>query len=192
MDKKYYAGIGSRKAPGYALQMARDIAVTLAKRGYILRSGGAAGMDTAFEEGVSSQERGDLCLMDIYLPWQFFRRDSWIDGLHGKRYLTHDQLQWALDVLIHSGVCPDVRKFKDSIQLLFARNVSQILGVPQADGTIHRSEFVVYWAPITTNGDCMGGTRIAVGVAKCFGVPTYNLLLDDDQYRFTHEILPSV
>lgn len=46
-----YAGIGSRKTPSDCLAYMQDIALGFAKLGYILRSGGARGADTAFEDG---------------------------------------------------------------------------------------------------------------------------------------------
>lgn len=50
--KKYYAGIGSQKTPPDVLEMMRQIAGALEEQGYILRSGGAQGADTAFAESV--------------------------------------------------------------------------------------------------------------------------------------------
>lgn len=51
---KYYAGIGSRDTPDYVLKKMKRIAEQL--EGYTLRSGGAIGADTAFEEGASKKE----------------------------------------------------------------------------------------------------------------------------------------
>lgn len=48
---KYYAGIGSRETPVDVLEYMRDTAMRLHAAGYILRSGGAEGADTAFESG---------------------------------------------------------------------------------------------------------------------------------------------
>lgn len=46
-----YAGIGSRKTPAPILQEMGNIAMQLALRNCVLRSGGAAGADRAFETG---------------------------------------------------------------------------------------------------------------------------------------------
>lgn len=47
----YYAGIGSRETPTFVLEAFKQIGEELAKLGVILRSGGASGADSAFEEG---------------------------------------------------------------------------------------------------------------------------------------------
>ena len=53
---KKYAGIGSRNTPVEVLNTMTNIATWLAKRNYILRSGGAKGADTAFEKGAKLKE----------------------------------------------------------------------------------------------------------------------------------------
>lgn len=190
MNKKYYTGIGSRKATEHAMNLGRSIGREMAQRGYILRSGAAAGMDTAFEEGAAQEETGDSCYREIYLPWKHFRMDHWVKGASGKVNLHYEDITWALGLLSSTRVCPEVRKMRDSIQLLFARNVCQVLGLPtKLPHITPKSEFVVYWAPINRYGDCMGGTRIAVNLAKHFHIPTYNLLLDEDQHRFNRDVI---
>ena len=52
----YYAGIGSRKLPWDIQQLMTKISKELDTKGYILRSGGADGADTAFEEGSNNKE----------------------------------------------------------------------------------------------------------------------------------------
>lgn len=54
MHNLLYAGIGSRETPRSILDLMTLIAVKLESLGYILRSGGAIGADTAFEDGVKS------------------------------------------------------------------------------------------------------------------------------------------
>ena len=56
-----YAGIGSRRTPGPALNAMRATAERLATLGYTMRSGHAPGADTAFE--VASQKLRDLPAM---------------------------------------------------------------------------------------------------------------------------------
>ena len=48
----YYAGIGSRTTPDDILDVMTLVAEKLATLGYILRSGGAQGADSAFEKGA--------------------------------------------------------------------------------------------------------------------------------------------
>ena len=53
----YYTGVGSRKTPPHILTMMGLIAHKLAKEGYILRSGGADGADTAFENSAGANKQ---------------------------------------------------------------------------------------------------------------------------------------
>jgi len=62
--KKYYTGIGSRETPKKILVLMDKLAQKLEKQGYVLRSGGAAGADTAFAENVVKKE--------IFIPWNNF------------------------------------------------------------------------------------------------------------------------
>ena len=48
----YYAGIGSRATPPDILNLMSKLARKFSRQGYILRSGGAKGADTAFHAGV--------------------------------------------------------------------------------------------------------------------------------------------
>ena len=53
---KFYAGIGSRVTPIEVCCLMTKIAEALAREGYTLRSGGAAGADRAFERGAGEQK----------------------------------------------------------------------------------------------------------------------------------------
>jgi hypothetical protein len=48
----HYAGIGSRNTPNIILNSMRLLATKLETFGYMLRSGGAVGADSAFESGI--------------------------------------------------------------------------------------------------------------------------------------------
>lgn len=48
---KIYAGIGSRETPAEVCGLMIDYAAHLARKGWLLRSGGAKGADSAFEAG---------------------------------------------------------------------------------------------------------------------------------------------
>lgn len=52
----FYAGIGSRRTPLEVCQFFTVLAAWLESRGLILRSGGADGADTAFQDGVTDQD----------------------------------------------------------------------------------------------------------------------------------------
>ena len=52
MNKRYYAGIGSRTTPQDVMGRFSNMASFLEQNGFVLRSGGADGVDLAFENGV--------------------------------------------------------------------------------------------------------------------------------------------
>lgn len=151
----YYAGIGSRKTPECALGRMRNYAARLAERGFIFRSGGAPGADTAFEEGTVNfphQRR-------IYLPWPGYN-NHW-DGM----VVGHDISLQEIAARYHPnwGCCkPGARK-------LHTRNVAQILGHAEPHVL---SRFVLCWTEGARGG---GGTGQAIRIARAYGVPVYDL-----------------
>ena len=70
--KAYYTGIGSRNIPDTYFNLIVVIAEYMAKQGYILRSGGADGSDTAFEIGCDKVNGKK----EIYLPWKSFNKNK--------------------------------------------------------------------------------------------------------------------
>ncbi len=50
---KKYAGIGARSTPNHIIKLMEDLGCILAKKGALLRSGGANGADVAFERGCN-------------------------------------------------------------------------------------------------------------------------------------------
>lgn len=57
---KSYAGIGSRETPTHILELMTRTATKLTQLGYLLRSGGAVGADSAFELGVDSIDHKEI------------------------------------------------------------------------------------------------------------------------------------
>lgn len=90
----YYAGIGSRKTPAHILDVMTAIAIKLELDGYILRSGGAVGADTAFESGISNNQHKQIFVADnatqqsIQLASEFHPNwnacSSYVKKLHGR------------------------------------------------------------------------------------------------------------
>lgn len=155
-----YTGIGSRRASVEAFQLAHKLAFYLANHGLRLRSGGATGMDTAFENGhrayfaAKSREPANL---EVYRP---FAVPAW----------CYAEVANYLDPGVSlAGMRPGVRD-------LLARNMQQVLGV---DGQTP-SRFVLYWtAERDGRSPKAGGTRYAVRCAEAHGVATLNLLDSD-------------
>jgi|ERR1700723_3173828 len=69
-----YSGIGSRQRPEDVLERMGEISWLLGSLGYTLRSGGADGADSAFEDALWDSEVWDCPMwdMEIYLPWSRF------------------------------------------------------------------------------------------------------------------------
>lgn len=57
-----YAGIGARATPPDVLDYMREFAEHFEKKGWVLRSGGAEGADTAFESGIRDVKNKDILL----------------------------------------------------------------------------------------------------------------------------------
>ncbi len=88
---KYYAGIGSRKTPPDILTAMTRLAWSMNIRGYTLRSGGAAGADTAFEEAAALKEiflgsdatpEAIEMAADYHPAWD--RCNNYVRHLHGR------------------------------------------------------------------------------------------------------------
>lgn len=88
---KYYAGIGARSTPGSVLNVMRKVAYQLHRRNYVLRSGGAQGADTAFEQGAGAKDiytaydahRHAIELASLYHPaWD--KCSDYVQKLHGR------------------------------------------------------------------------------------------------------------
>lgn len=176
MSDLYYTGIGSREAPEWALELGCRVALHLAEKGYTLRSGGADGMDDAFEKGALLYEKGrGVLTREIYIPWYRFKKKERLDKQC--RFVLGDHtVRWCGEMLMKTGVCPNWDKLRDPIKKLFSRNVYQVIGQFQKNQSTHvYSEFVVYWSKVDKKGRAMGGTRIAVNLAIALEVDTYNL-----------------
>ena len=69
---KYYTGVGSRETPKDVLDLMEKIAYKLSKKGWILRSGGAEGADSAFFQGC--EKYSSTPIAEIYIPWNGFNK----------------------------------------------------------------------------------------------------------------------
>lgn len=54
-NPRFYTGVGSRETPETKMNLMTRLAKVLEGKGYILRSGGAIGADTAFENGATEK-----------------------------------------------------------------------------------------------------------------------------------------
>lgn len=148
---KYYTGVGARDTPNNVLEMMYRIAIILHHQGYILRSGGAKGADTAFENGAGGQKE------------IFYARDA-----------TQEAMNIA--ALYH----PAWNKCSSFAKKLHGRNAFQVLGMSLGhpsefilcwtpDGCV--SHLDRNWGT--------GGTGTAISIAWANGIPVENLCRPD-------------
>lgn len=162
----YYAGIGSRKTPEDVCRKMFTAGRAMAKLGFILRSGGAAGADESFEQGVESfcktnSVSADV-LREIYLPWKHFRKnESSLYGSDKAARMLAKEYHPRWDIVSCAG-----RDFH-------ARNCYQILGRDLRTP----SRFVLCWTP---EGKITGGTGQALRIAQDHDIPILNFAVDDD------------
>lgn len=161
----YYTGVGSRETPPEMLETMRKLGAWLAKRGYVLRSGGADGADAAFEAGALDA----LGPRDIYLPWP---------GFNGHRSPLCRPSEDAFEMA--ATVHPAWDRLTRGPRALHARNCHQVLG----DDLETPSKFVLCWTGDGCVGEASrtratGGTATAIVVADRHEVPVVNLKLPD-------------
>lgn len=187
MTTKYYTGVGSRQAPPAILTVMTTLAHCLAAKGWVLRSGGADGADTAFEAGAGARK-------EIYLPAKGFK------GNPSPLYLVlNEDFRWngrknpnkkamlqkesplfgELSVKamgLAGSVHPAWDYLKPFPRRLHARNSFQVLGQDLATP----SRFLVCWTRDGAYTEAMcsrdtGGTGTAIKLAERHGIEVFNL-----------------
>jgi hypothetical protein len=159
--KRYYAGIGSRKAPPKVKDQMTILAAMLEARGFRLRSGNADGSDQAFALGVEREA-------DIWLPDANFNKEfRKVKPLHNYIIGGGSDIE-ALKSVIKFHPAPNRLTPKGC--LFMARNYRQVIGLNEPN-----SEFVVAW---TEGGEMKGGTAQAMRIAKYHGITVVNMFGD--------------
>jgi|JI10StandDraft_1071094.scaffolds.fasta_scaffold573610_2 hypothetical protein len=156
-----YAGIGSRSTPPEVLAYMHKVAARLAQRGLVLRSGAAAGADSAFEAGCDAGQGGK----EIWLPWRGFNGHSDTGLLPTEAHFTY-----AAD--LHPGWL----RLSHGAKKLHARNVGQVLGQDIESPVA----FVLCWTPDGCESEMertmdTGGTGTAIALASRRAIPVFNL-----------------
>lgn len=149
-----YTGIGSRKTPREILALMAAVAAELAKMGWILRSGGADGADSAFEIGAVSRK-------EVYLPWKGF------NGRNSPYYLIT-----AAALAMAEKYHPAWDRCSPGARKLHARNCYQVLGFDLNTP----SNFILCWTP---SGKVEGGTGQAMRIALDNNIPIINMYHTD-------------
>ena len=149
---KYYSGIGSRSCPDSLRPLINKIAIRLEELGYILRSGGAKGADTFFEEKVVRKE--------IYLPKIDYSKPKLV------------QMNWYEPTIeafvLAKEIHPNWSACNEYARQCHARNCHQVLGQHLESP----SDFVVCY---TVDGKASGGSATAINLALKNEIPVFNL-----------------
>lgn len=165
---KFYTGIGSRKTPDDIGKLMHLIAAKLADDDFVLRSGGASGADTFFENGCDSA-RGQK---EIYIPWKGFSDRT--DGIYETCNVKYAEC-------VASKVHPVWDRLSRGARALHSRNVFQVLG--NCNDMLIPSDFLICWAPSDKLGIPIGGTRTAWVVAQMHGVQCHNIYNSETRFR---------
>lgn len=179
-----YSGIGSRETPQEIISIMEDAAYRLARMGFVLRSGKAAGADAAFQRGAQRFE-GAKC--EIFIPWRGFTGgdglvNTWDISLDAvdRQFPEHADMRWDWVKEVHGGW----ERLSQGARKLHERNVHQLFGADLGNAYLNQSKFVIYYALETKKGDPKGGTATCVNLAKKQGIRTLNLL-----HEKNHEVL---
>ena len=156
-----YTGIGSREIDAKTRQRITRLAGWLSSRKAILRSGGAKGSDTSFDEGHDGEA-------EIFLPWNGYN-GLWVDEKLRYRLVEDAHLQRRAEALM--GKVMPLRGRPDSHVALFTRNCFQILGPSLNDP----SDVVIY----ASRGS--SGTQATVDLADYLEIPCFNILMRRDR-----------
>ena len=136
----------------------------LAQKGYVLRSGGARGADSAFEMGCDSVSGKKQI-------WSTCNSHEW--KRHG----------WVVDIVSKACWEKPFLSMKPYIQELIGRNTYQLYGDPDLFEDCIKSAFVLYWSEPKYGENCSGGTRYAIRMAIAAGIPCFNLYNQKAEYE---------
>lgn len=180
---KYWTGVGSREVTPEIKELQISVGERMAKLGYILLSGGAAGSDDNFHEGVCNI---DPSLAEIYLPWGCFRRDERTFSTIGSVFIVPDNKDFdiARQYFLDNGIISWFDNMKQGAQKLHGRNYFQVFGESIGDYPV--SSVVIYAAPENEKGEVKGGTKSAVMIARKEKLPTYNLMIPEQRDKFLY------
>lgn len=129
-----YAGIGRRSAPKAVCAAASDFARKQERLGLTLVSGGALGMDRAFDAGVTDAANKEIYKSGKAQPW------------------ANDELRLCLPYYLR-----DINKLSPAIRATLARNMQIILG---KEGNTP-ADFVICYTDVVNEGGTAYGLRCA-------------------------------
>lgn len=171
---KHYTGVGSRQTPEDIQQLMFDLAFKLSQEGWVLRSGGAEGADTAFEDGATNSFAEHT--PEIYLPWITFNNH---DSMSCGAIVPSRFDNWNKATEIAKSIHPAWDRLSPAAKTLHTRNCYQVLGKDLSTP----SRFLVCYAEPLKDGSVKGGTRTSVVLAQQHNIPVFNLWHNDTQNR---------
>lgn len=142
-----YAGIGSRKTPGYILSVMTTLGEYFAEKEWILSTGACVGADQAFANGAL--KNGGT--VNLFLPWHSYEK-QWVNSLHGNvNVIVFDPDKHGAAVESVYKFHPAAQNLKRSVLALHARNYLILNDI----------KFAVCYTP---DGKITGGTGQAIRI----------------------------
>jgi len=154
MKSKIISIWGSRDAPPEVLGNLTKIAEFFAKKGWVLRTGGAIGCDEAARLGFVKAEKESN--IQLYLPWQGY--NNHYNGI------LHTEENWK----IASQYVKHWDNLKLNHKIFHARNVGILLG--SDNQTL--SHLAVCWTP---EGEVVGGSATGIEISKKEKIVLFNI-----------------
>ncbi len=185
MISGYWTGIGSRETPEDVMALMVAVGKLMTDQGWVLRSGGADGADSAFYAGSLQSDNFQNAKPYIYISWDgmsnsttVYQHDPSRGIYNAKLYDTWDEanaialsLRGSFERLGWRGIAHHTR------------NVFQVLGHDLSTP----SKFLMCWAiPVGKRGDrskVKGGTTPAVRLAIQRNIEVINLYKNDEYNR---------
>ena len=158
---KYFTGVGSRKTSQNILDLMRIMAHIFETKGFILRSGGADGADSAFESGITNPANKQIYYANQATP-------------EAMEIASRFHPVWNKYRMDGSPIVSDYAK------KLHGRNAFQVLGFNLNEP----SDLLVCWTPDGCTQHIgrsiqTGGTGTAISIAEAYGVKVANLQRPD-------------
>lgn len=182
--RRYWTGVGSRNTPPDILLMMQLIGKVLTDLGYILRSGGAEGADTAFYAGCKLSDKFYEFTPEVFLSWDGMEAygKKWHHDPKEGFYDAHRYKTWQSANQIALLTRGSWERCGWGGQQHHTRNVFQVIG----HSLTAPSDFLICWAPPVGKKTpwVRGGTVTAVKLAVQRKIEVFNLYHPEVFNRF--------
>lgn len=147
-------------------------------------------------EGVSGNAIGNdkewdkyICVQH-FLPWNGYNGGN--HGRNNNQYLSLDycpESSYLKAEAIMEDHHPNGASLRQGARKMHVRNVFQVLGVYLDERS--QVDLTIYCADETPTGKVSGGTATAVAISRTYGIPTFNLRIDE-QYEQIRTLLSNM